>query len=238
MLGNDVVDLLDPDTRPETFRARFDERVFDPGERRAIAKGPDSHACRWAHWAAKEAAYKLAKQVQDDFVFSPSRLVPRFTSVEKPGTGRLLRRGTLALPHALSPGLCELELRSEETPERVHVLAAPPGADWDAIVSAVEVIGTADDPSLAARRLARHTIARDLGIADERIEIGRRGPARASGAAKIPTVEIDGARSTLALSLSHHGQWIACAMTLRAEPAGERLVLPIGSNVSGGEVFE
>ena len=32
MLGNDVVDLEDPETRPETFRPRFDERVFDPME--------------------------------------------------------------------------------------------------------------------------------------------------------------------------------------------------------------
>ena len=28
MIGNDVVDLEDPDTRPETFRPRFDRRVL------------------------------------------------------------------------------------------------------------------------------------------------------------------------------------------------------------------
>ncbi|MGY8738305.1 MAG: 4'-phosphopantetheinyl transferase family protein, partial [bacterium] len=79
MLGNDVVDLEDPETRPETFRPRFDERVFDPTERRAIARDQNEHGRRWTHWAAKEAAYKLARQVDSKFVFSPSKLVARFT---------------------------------------------------------------------------------------------------------------------------------------------------------------
>ena len=63
MLGNDVVDLLDVDARPETFRRRFDARVFAPEERRAIAADPRPQALRWAHWGAKEAAYKLARQL-------------------------------------------------------------------------------------------------------------------------------------------------------------------------------
>ena len=78
MLGNDVVDLEDPETRPETFRPRFETRVFDAVERRAIAHDPSPHARRWAHWAGKEAAYKLARQIDDRFVFSPGRLVVRF----------------------------------------------------------------------------------------------------------------------------------------------------------------
>lgn len=219
MLGNDVVDLQDPDARSESFSSRFDERVFDAAERRAIARDPDPQARRWAHWAAKEAAYKLAKQVVDDFVFTPGRLVARFGAPDVPAAGRVLREGTLSLPAPIAEGLQSIELRSDETAERVHVLAAPQGADWDAIVSALDVVSADDEPGLAVRRLARDAIARDLGIADERIAIGRRGSPRAAGAAKIPTVEIDGARSALAISLSHHGRWVACAMTLHPDPA-------------------
>ncbi len=218
MIGNDVVDLEDPDTRPETFRPRFDQRVFDPAERRAIARDDDPHARRWAHWAAKEAGYKLARQVDETFVFTPSRLVARFDSIESEAGGRITRRGTLTLPRSLGPGLDHLELRSDETSERVHVLAAPPGADWDAIVSSIERDERVEDPSARVRSVAPGAIARDLGIDEARIAIGRRGAPRASGAAKIPTVLIDGARSGLALSLSHHGRFVACAMTLRADP--------------------
>lgn len=229
MIGNDVVDLEDPDTRPETFRPRFDQRVFDPSERRAIARDGDPHARRWAHWAAKEAGYKLCRQAVEAFVFTPSRLVARFDSVESEEGGRIIRRGSLALPRALAPGLDHLELRSDETSERVHVLAAPPGADWDAIVSSIELAESGDDPSARVRSAACGAIARDLGIDEDRVSIGRRGDPRAGGAAKIPTVLIDGARSGLSLSLSHHGRFVACAMTLRVDP-GE---CPRGSRRSG-----
>ena len=228
MIGNDIVDLEDPDTRPETFRPRFDERVFDPAERRSIARDSDPHTRRWAHWAAKEAGYKLGRQVDEDFVFTPSRLVARFDSIESEAGGRTLRRGTLTLPRALAPGLGHLELRSDERAERVHVLAAPPGADWEAITDAIEIIAPDADPSARVRDLARFMIARDLGIDEARVEIGRRGDPRAGGAAKIPTALIDGSRSGLVLSLSHHGRFVACAMTLRADPDA----IPRGSSSS------
>ena len=113
MIGNDIVDLKDPDTRPETFRPRFDERVFDAAERRAIARDADPHKRRWAHWAAKEASYKLGRQVDEDFVFTPSRLVARFESIESEEGGRTIRKGTLALPRSIAPGFGHLELRSD-----------------------------------------------------------------------------------------------------------------------------
>jgi phosphopantetheinyl transferase (holo-ACP synthase) len=211
MLGNDVVDLRDADTDPDTYRPRFDQRVFTPVERRAIERDSQlhsgSHARRWAHWAAKEAAYKLAKQVDSDFVFAPAKLVPRFSAAVDQAGDRVERRGMLLLPSAVAPGIQELELRSDETPDRVHLLALPSGSDWGAVVSAVEPIDEGVDPSSAVRCLAIDRIAQDLGIESDRIEIGRRG--------RIPTVEIDGARSTMEISLSHHGGWVACVMMLR-----------------------
>ncbi|MCP4908574.1 MAG: 4'-phosphopantetheinyl transferase superfamily protein [bacterium] len=215
MLGNDVVDLRDADTRPESFRPRFDERVFAPVERRAIerdARSPGgSHARRWAHWAAKEAAYKLAKQIDSDFVFSPSKLVAHFDSAIEASGGGVERRGTLRLPCAVAQGIQELELRSRETGDRVHVLALPVGVDWQGVVSAVEPIVEAVDPSAAVRRLAIDRIAQGFGIAAERITIGRRG--------RVPTLSIDGSPRPMAISLSHHGGWVACAMRLRCDGA-------------------
>jgi hypothetical protein len=209
MLGNDIVDLRDVDANPETFRPRFDARVFAPVERRAIERDANAQARRWAHWAAKEAAYKLAKQIDPDFVFSPSKLVAYFTEAfDQPG-GRLQRRGTLTFETALGSEIRELELRSFETFDWVHVLALPAGADWEAVVSAVEPLEDSVDSSVAVRMLATRRIAQNLGVESERIAIGRRG--------RIPTLEIDGAPSTLAISLAHHGGWVACAMSLQCE---------------------
>jgi hypothetical protein len=210
MLGNDVVDLEDPETRPETFRPRFDERVFDPVERRAIARDPRPHARRWAHWAAKEAAYKLARRVDPRFVFSPRRLVARFEEQEAAGATGFQRRGSLSLPAGLLAGdMGRLELRWTEEGAALHVVARPGGSDWGAVTTALEAIEEDQDPSRSVRALARGCIARDLGIELERVQIGMQG--------RLPLVEIDQAPSRCTLSLSHHGRFVACALAVDAE---------------------
>jgi hypothetical protein len=223
MLGNDIVDLRDPETRPESFRARFDERVFSIEEQRAITHDAKPLARRWAHWAAKEAAYKLAKQVDSTFVFSPKRLVARYNECvddlhsvrsSQSGDGGRERRGQLELPFTLSSGVRMLSLRSHETTDRVHVVAVPAGSDWGAVELAVEALdSTIANPSEAVRALAIREISRSLGVAADRLAIGREG--------RIPTVELDGAPTTLSLSLSHHGRWVGYAMRLRLDVRNE-----------------
>ena len=219
MLGNDVVDLEDVDARPETFHRRFETRVFADEERRAIAEDEDPQACRWAHWGAKEAAYKLARQLDPSFVFSPVKLVahfePRASRDGSDGRASSLgrrarpreRRGRLTLTAGPREAAMTVELRSFETGEFVHVVALPAGSDWGAVAMAVDALGEgAEDPGLAVRRLALRAIARELGVDSARLSIGRRG--------RIPTVELDGRTTKLALSLSHHGRFVAFAFRL------------------------
>ncbi|MFO0691102.1 MAG: 4'-phosphopantetheinyl transferase superfamily protein [Myxococcota bacterium] len=221
MLGNDVVDRLDVDARPETFHRRFDARVFTPAERARLAAdavrdpvptaGPmPGPALRWAHWAAKEAAYKLLRQRDPAFVFSPIRLEACFDAPCAGGPLGATRRGRLRVVSAPGP---ELELASFETPDFVHVLALPAGADWQDVVTAVEPLAgplfeADEDPSRAVRRLALRRIAEALGVEAARLAIGRRG--------RIPTLELDGEPTSMALSLSHHGRFVAFAMTPRS----------------------
>jgi hypothetical protein len=232
MLGNDVVDLRDRDARPETFRARFDERVFSADERRAIAHDPNPLARRWAHWGAKEAAFKLAKQIDPTFVFSPSTLIANFVSVTRVPSqtpaafdgdqtlvsddrGTIERRGRLALPsrtgEPIGHTLPIVELRSVETSDYVHVVAVPAGADWGGVDSSIERLDSeTSDASAAVRAMAIQEISRGLGVGAERISIGSRG--------RIPTIELDGSRTSLSISLSHHGRFIGYAMSLNHEP--------------------
>jgi hypothetical protein len=174
MLGNDVVDLYDFDSRPETYRPRFDARVFDECERRAIAHDLHPLARRWAHWAAKEAAYKLVRQVDSGFVFAPRRLVVRFEPVSPDAGRRRERRGQIDLPQGGELAGSVVEVRSFETPEYVHVIALPAGADWGAVAARVSELDPADaDPSEAVRRMARAEIACSLGVEEGRLAIGR-----------------------------------------------------------------
>lgn len=221
MLGNDVVDLQDPDSRPESFRPRFDERVFSPDEQRAIAHDANPLARRWAHWAAKEAAYKLARQIDSTFIFSPGRLIASYAPVEARVRGRLERRGHLLLgqSHARNEvAPLRIALRSFETRERIHVVAVPETADWGAVDFAVERLAADEkDSSAAVRTMAIAEIGRRLGVTLDRLSIGRRG--------RIPTVLLDGSVTSLSLSLSHHGNWIGYSMALRMDS-----VVPAGSS--------
>jgi len=59
MLGNDIVDLADPEACESTLHPRFDARVFAAPERVLLAAAADRGALRWALWAAKEREYRL-----------------------------------------------------------------------------------------------------------------------------------------------------------------------------------
>ncbi len=226
MLGNDVVDLQDADSRPETFRARFDERVFTPEERRTIAQDPSPLARRWAHWAAKEAAYKLAKQIDDEVVFAPGRLRIRFDGGRRGAGRRVERRGVVdALGRGRMAAIGPIELRSFENDDCVHVVALTAGADWGAVDLAVAPLEAPQaDAGAAVRRLAVREIARSLGVGPERLKIDRRratASAPGSGApSRVPCVRLDGVETGLSLSLSHHGRFVAYAMTPRLALSG------------------
>lgn len=222
MLGNDVVDLEDVDARPETYRSRFDLRVFAEEERRAIAADPHPQARRWAHWGAKEAAYKLGRQIDPHFVFAPGRLVPRFgprvasDSVE-------CRRGRLALAIDPRKDALALELSSFEAPAFVHVVAQPAGGDWAGVVMAVAPLeASGEDPGRAVRRLAVREIARAIGVDAARLEVVRRGN---GGDGRVPALALDGRALRGSLSLSHHGRFVAFAFR-EAFAADARSVCP------------
>src|SRR3990172_11249674 len=75
MVGDARVDLGDPEARESALPPRFDARVFAPAERAALGASPASGRLRWILWAAKEAAYKLARKLDPGVAFSPSRFV-------------------------------------------------------------------------------------------------------------------------------------------------------------------
>ena len=77
MVGNDIVDLADPETRLGACHPRFDRRVFAPAELELLATTRSHVRMRWILWSAKEAAYKAARQACATTVFSPSRFVVR-----------------------------------------------------------------------------------------------------------------------------------------------------------------
>lgn len=192
MVGNDVVDLRARAVVAGPRHPRFDARVFAPSEHRALRESAAPNALRWTLWAAKEAAYKVAKKLDDATVWSPLRFVVSLSG----GCDGSVEHAGRSIP-----------VRVEADAEKVHAVATDRAEALDGVRSRVaELEATDADPSAAVRRLAREELAPLLGAEPGALEIGRRD--------RIPVLRMAGRDAPFDLSLSHHGRFVAYA----AEP--------------------
>jgi phosphopantetheinyl transferase (holo-ACP synthase) len=80
-IGNDVMDLMDPRCRDRLPGDPLVARILGPEERQALDRVSDPEFWRlslWAHWAAKEAAYKVRSKVLP----APGAFAPRALTAE------------------------------------------------------------------------------------------------------------------------------------------------------------
>jgi phosphopantetheinyl transferase (holo-ACP synthase) len=183
MIGNDVIDLCDPETRSR--HDGFDARVFGETERRAIARAPDPHVWRQLLWAAKESAYKAARRADPSAIFSPIRFA---VTLRDDLTGCVVH-----------PGGC-LALRVECSGDCVHALA---GSELPEFVLRAAVATGDVAPGRAARRLATRALARHWGVPQSDLSIER--------VDRRPELRHRGRPAPASLSLSHHGRYAAFA---------------------------
>lgn len=196
MVGNDVVDLRARAVVAGPRHPRFDARVFAPSEHRALREAAEPNALRWTLWAAKEAAYKVAKKLDDATVWSPLRFV---VSLEGACGGTVEHAGR------------RIPVRVEADAERVHAVAIDRAEAMAAVRSGVaELPAEGGDASAAVRTLAREKLAPLLGAAPAALEFARQG--------RIPLLRLAGRAAPFDVSLSHHGRFVAYA----AEPLCER----------------
>jgi hypothetical protein len=196
-VGNDVVDLEDPETRLGGLHARWDERVFGAAEREALEASRSRHLLHWALWAAKESAYKARKRLDPEIVFSPREFEIELRSLPAGGgpgvgEGRALHRGhSLGIEVHVDGACLHAVARSES--EDARVLWAAEAAEGDA--------------GVAARRLAAAAIGSALGLDPAGVQIAGRPPV-----ATFLDRRVD-------VSLSHHGRFVAFACALASRSA-------------------
>ncbi len=209
MIGNDVVDLGDRETRAGAQHPRFDARVFAPCERRALESGEFGEGLRWILWAAKESAFKVARRDDPTTGFAPSRFV---VELDRDLQGRVRHRGR------------DYPVQVSVTRDAVHAVATRSqavGVRAACRFRAAGVSGVAEGaaPGRAAREFAASEIARLLAVSASHLRFGRRGripELQPSGSARS---ELDSARlaslerflGRLAVSISHHGRFVAYA---------------------------
>jgi hypothetical protein len=194
MVGDDVVDLGDPEAR--AVHPRFDARVFGAAERALLAANPSPECLRWVLWAAKEAAYKLAAKRGPRPIFSPVE----FAVEVAPGpaghwSGRVRHAGR---------AVC---VRVRRVGDALHAVATARGGAFGGLA----VLGDGEDASQAARALAARGLARRAGAPPEAVRFARRG--------RVPRVWLEGRDLRADLSLSHHGRFVAFACQLAGSAA-------------------
>ena len=217
VVGNDVMDLGDTRCVGRSKDRRFVERIFAPPERDHIARSQDPDRTLWLLWAAKESAYKVITKLRGEApVFEHAAFAVTETAA---GAGHVKYDG-LRIPF--------LDY-SENRAEHVHVLAwsGQPDSNLRASVAWLpreaaprerfsdrELPALYSEASAWVRLLARDHVAHLVGVDDSALEIvcaeGRIGRSP-------PLLWVQGLRSDLDVSLSHHGRFVAWAV---ADPAG------------------
>lgn len=244
-VGNDIVDLGHPRCLGKSRDLRFLNRVFHSSESSRILSEPDPDRSLWLHWAAKEAAFKVVSKILDSPpVFSHAKFV---VSVEQDSD---LRSGGFPIWGSVEWNNLELPFRAAVNESRVHALSwsgRDPLEDapdveigtGEAVVRSGDLLGTGaasfefmlnekftererqsihSPGSAYGRLLARTAIADALDVEEARLEIvcGPRPDGRTA-----PRALLDGKDSGLDVSLSHHGDHVAWAYTLKKRPTQE-----------------
>ncbi|MCH8083489.1 MAG: 4'-phosphopantetheinyl transferase superfamily protein [Myxococcales bacterium] len=199
MVGNDVVDLSDPESSRDARHVRFDRRVFAPEEFEVLSIEYTDVQRRWILWSAKEAAYKAARRENAGVVFSPARFVVNLD--------RSLR-GSVSL------GIHRWPVRVQIDGDCVHAVVSE-NESFAGTLSGACRLSAAElrDPSQAVRRFAVASIAAQLGVATSDLRIEKTN--------RIPELIVAGGAAPVALSLSHHGAYAGFAChDSRIEKAG------------------
>ena len=210
MLGNDVVDLGDPETRPGARHPRFDARVFTREERAALAGAARSGAAALEPVGGEGSRLQVPEEARaGDAASRRVRFAVRLETRARP------ERATAA------GGACAW--RSWQEGDALHAVAtdgARPRARRAARGVGAAGRGRARAaPPQAVRALARDAAAAHLGCAPGELELRARGPRAAPAPARRCRVDLD-------LSLSHHGRFLAAALETDAGSRARHERLP------------
>lgn len=202
LVGNDVVDLADPESSLDALHDRFVERVFTNDERDEIFRDPSPRSSLWRYWAAKESAYKVIRKADPDVIFAHGRFRVDFFNC----VGNTRWVGTVE-----HEGF-RVDVDVARAGDIVHAVAML--GQWPAkrrIISDVAHLGTRDDASAAARTALISSVASRLECGSHELEVDGGRPPRLSRLGESVGIDV---------SLSHHGRFAAFAHTLPVEVSG------------------
>ena len=190
LLGNDLIDLKDPDAAGIMQNRRFLQRVYSAEELEFITQSANPFESAWLFWGAKESAFKALRRTRN-IVFSPRNINLSFdlanvvidnTSLRLYYSANSNYIHTCCYRLPCEPLLAVAELASIKNP----------------------VAGTYSRESGLCRRFALEKVEKELGFTPEirKVEESPRHP---------PRLFFQNRPLPHLLSLSHHGRYGALA---------------------------
>jgi len=216
-VGNDVVDLGNPDALGKSLDDRFVSRVFLPEEQRLIYRDSDPDCILWVLWAAKETAYKIISKFSPSVHSGPLKYQVNLEEVRWfPQRRPDLRSGHFTCQVETPVGLLMIGAQTER--HYVHAFGSRGNQSSEGALHLK--VFRLDHPCVRARNesdVVRNVLGRYLSrywkIPFERIDIRRGLNDRGWGP---PVVYVDGTPAYVDTSLSHHGRYGAFALFTEA----------------------
>jgi phosphopantetheine--protein transferase-like protein len=204
LVGNDVVDLDDPQIARSHERERFVARICTPAERARLAASPllARKTLLWTLFAAKEAAYKIAAKLGP----APGFAHKRFEVAADLESVRDVQTATTM----------HLTIEVDETRGFIHAIATT--ASPDEVRHGVTMAPTGADLGKLVREASCRSLAELLGCESHELEIVRAPLPRAWDGLAPPVVRRKSQPIDADVSLSHDGRFAAFAGT-RSTPS-------------------
>lgn len=206
LIGNDIVDLQYFES-PAYRHVGYLEKVCTPAEARAVRESSNPSRSLAFVWASKEAAYKLVSRDAKLRHFVPREFVTDFDRRKSQDSCDELR---------VSYGPSQIRVTIFETARWVHAIAISSdnnGLHWrvQEIRKPAFLEITPSDESEAVRQLAKELL-KECGWKSVSLDFE----------GKIPTLRQDMLGGKKAISLAHHGGFVAAAIAWSSGNSGEQ----------------
>ena len=211
--GNDIVSLTATNVT-RTKSPEFYQKIISPAEK-ALFETLDQAVLPfdrfvWLLWSVKESAYKYLHRIDPGIVFTPVKFEIR--SIDVPADHLYLEYGGDEISAA---GFSDFNPFNVKVVFRDKILYAKVVLNDEFVSSVVHHTDHFENIYWGIKRVSNtaytfqsHAV-REFALDAIREFTGLNNPAIAKNEDEIPVLLNDGELTTIPLSLSHHGQWVA-----------------------------
>jgi phosphopantetheinyl transferase (holo-ACP synthase) len=223
------VDLARQPNGRKSTDSRFLKKILTDFEMDQVGCSSDPEAVLWSFWAAKEAAYKVLLKKNGHEAFIPNRWSVRYRDFQDLYEGDFALRSGCREGEVMIPGAGRVLVRLFAFPSYLHCIASDTAWGMNHMIACVDQLprrahSVDTDPSLFVRSRLLSNLAGHLHLPETSMKIFRQPGKNGLGP---PLLYIEGMESTMDLSISHDGNYVAYAYLDRSPKTFHKTMLDL-----------